>query len=357
MFEDNGDGTVTDTTTGQIYDAVTAEPIDMTGMQFNQDYLNAPYAGNYVASSDGTYTFDNGTKLLPDGTVEFNGQTYTMDQVLNSPTIYDSLVKTVSDPGFQKLAGTAITSGLGLLGARAASTSMVDAAAAGINAQSDSAAKAQAIQAQMYNQNRADFIPYMNAGYQGLAQLQGYNQNQGVGAQPNYDRTVTDQLGNYNADPGTVAQKALGQQDLQRNLNARGLNYGATAASAGAQLNQQYDAQGYDKYKGDLTNRYTALNNQYTQQRAANQDQYNKLLDIVKIGTGATSSTGQAGNNYANQTTGILSNLGNATQAGTALGGSAQSQFYSGLGNVAANTATNANSINTVGQNMGWWGK
>ena len=225
-----------------------------------------------------------------------------------------------------KLIGPGVNAGIGLLGSYLAS-----------NVTSSAAEKAQGLQAAMYNQQRTDALPYMAAGYKGLAGLQTFDPQAGVGPQVSYQNEVTNALPNYNADPATVAQKALGQQALQRQLNARGLNYGATGASAGAELNQKYDLTGYDKYKGQLTDRYNALQGEYTQRQANNKTAYQQLLDQVKIGQGASGQAGTAATNYATQAGNSITNAGNA-DAG----------FYSGLGNLMGSSVKTGIGLNTL---------
>jgi len=224
----------------------------------------------------------------------------------------------------------------------------------GANAQKDSAqqgkdaANANLLeQRRVYDQQRADFDPYLQAGYRGLGQAENFDLMQGVGPAVDYNKEYTDKLGNYKQSEGFTAQNALGQQALQRQLNARGLNYGATGASTGAELEQKLTANDFDKYRTDLSDRYKALQGEYALRRDVNQNQYTKLMDMVKVGQGAAGSVGQAGSQYGTQAANAFQNLGQANNGQSA---------WSGMGAASANTAGAGLKGYQAGKDMGWWG-
>lgn len=270
----------------------------------------------------------------------------------------------------------------GTVGAVLGSDATESAAETTAQAQSDATSQQIALQREMYNQYREDFAPYQQAGYYGLAQLygqdttytdpisgeertvQGANQpfqftrNPYTGETlrpPSYDETVTDQLGNYEQSAGYQAQNTLNQQALQRQLNARGLNYGATGASAGAELSQKLTASDYDKYRQDLQQRYQGLSADFSQLMGVNQNEYNRLLDATKIGQGAAASAGQAGNSYAQQASSALQNMANATGQAAMAAGQSQAALWSGLGSASANTAGTALRAYDYGSTHNWW--
>jgi hypothetical protein len=218
-----------------------------------------------------------------------------------------------------------------------------NAAEKAAGAQEDAASRQLALQEKMWTLSREDLAPYREAGTRGLGLVQDYKDTS-----PSYDEAVTSRLGAYEEDPGTRAAKALGQQGLQRQLNARGLNYGATGASAGAELGQKYDVAGYDKYKSGLTDRYNAL-------RGENKGQYDRLLDLVKIGQGATGVAVGSNTSNAAAGTGTLAGLGNAQAAGETAKGNIQAQYSSGLGALPANILSMGSSLSTMGGG-GWFG-
>jgi hypothetical protein len=293
-----------------------------------------------------------------------------------------------------------IGAGAAAYGAHENSTAINDAA----NAQANSAQQQLDVQKQMFDTQRSDFAPYQELGLKGIADLGVYNTgdqsmytqatpeeiaqqnasdlssrswyNRGrpsrydtnqtyykdrsgnlitaaqydklakpLGEMPSYDQIVTDQMGNYNASPAFNAQNTLGQQALQRQLNARGLNYGATGASAGAELTQKLVASDYDKYRADLTDRYKALQGQYALKRDVNNQGYQSLLDQVKIGQGAANSAGQAAGQNAANASQTFAGLGQA-QANVAMAqGRNSAQMYSNIGAIPGQAASMANSL------------
>lgn len=271
----------------------------------------------------------------------------------------------------------------GTIGAVMGSEATTEAANTTANAQRDATAQQIELQKEMYDQYRKDFAPYQQAGYYGIGQLYGQTTTytdpvtgeqrtvQGAGypfsfttdpytgeilKPPSYDNTVTNELGNYKQSEGYQAQNSLAQQALQRQLNARGLNYGATGASAAAELSQKLTASDYDKYRQDLQQRYQGLSTDFSQLMGVNQNEYNRLLDATKIGQGAAASAGQAGNSYAQQASSALQNMANATGQAATAAGQAQAGLWSGLGTASANTFGTALRAYDYGSTQGWWG-
>lgn len=114
--------------------------------------------------------------------------------------------------------------------------------------------------------------------------------------------------GGYNMQESPAAQYQLtqGTKAMNRALASRGLSGSGNAVNRLTELNSGIAA--------------TDWNNQY-----------NRLLDAIKIGTGAASSAGQAGQSYVNS----LQNAAN------------------NLGNIYTNSANNLNSIYSNLQNSG----
>ena len=224
----------------------------------------------------------------------------------------------------------------------------------GANAQDDATAAQSAaasqnlmLQREIYNQQRQDFQPFLDAGYRGLGKAENFDLMEGVGPAVDYDKEYTAKLGDYKQSAGFTAQNQLGQQALQRQLNARGLNYGATGASAGAQLESQLTATDYDKYRSDLGQRYKALQGEYALRRDVNQNKYSQMLDMVKAGQGAAGSMGQVGSSYAQQAAGAFNAMGNAVNPNSP---------WQGLGAASANTFGAGMKGYQTGKDLGWWG-
>ena len=182
----------------------------------------------------------------------------------------------------------------------------------------------------------------------------------------NYDAEVTNKLADYKSSPAFQAQNTLGQQALQRSLNARGLNYGATGASAGAELEQKLIATDYDKYRqglegrygtlvGDVTDRYKALQGQYAIKRDQNSEGYNQLLDMVKVGQGAANSAGAAAGQNAQNASNTFASLGNAQANAAMAQGRNSAQMYSNLGAIPGQAASTVQSLSSMGGGN-WFG-
>lgn len=135
-----------------------------------------------------------------------------------------------------------------------------------------------ALQKYMYDQTRADYKPYRQAGYDALSQIQGLL-----------------------SDPSAITKQADYQFGLQQGTNA--LNSGAASRGMTYSGAQQKALQRYGQdYAG------TKLN-----------ESYNRLAGIAGIGQQATGSTTAAGSNYANNVGNALQTAGN-NQAGAYVG-------------------------------------
>lgn len=195
----------------------------------------------------------------------------------------------------------------GSMGAVMGSEATEEAASQSASAQNN----ATAAQERIYQQQRADFEPYRQVG---------------LGAIPMLQDAVT---GTWrpNESPAAKYQLEKGNTALMRALGARGQAGGGGAAIKLADLSKNVAASDY-------------------------QDQYNRLLDLVKIGTGASSATGAAAQTLSNAYGVGAANLGNIyNQAGAN-----RASLYSGMGNASANTFGTGLRAYQYGQQAGWWG-
>lgn len=152
----------------------------------------------------------------------------------------------------------------------------------------------------------------------------------GTGALEDYNKMLH---GGYDMQESPAAQYQLqqGTKAMNRSLAARGLSG-----------------------SGNAVNRLTELNSSIAASDWSNQ--YNRLLDAIKIGTGAASSAGQAGQNYANAATNTANNLGNIYQNNANTLNSIYSNAANSI-NGAMNTAgQNAMGLVSTGIKSGWWG-
>ena len=210
----------------------------------------------------------------------------------------------------------------------------------------------------MYNQQRADIQPYADYGRDALARMKNYEMSDAQA--PNYDEVVTDKLGAYQESDQFKAQNELANKALQRQLQARGLNYSQTGANALGEQTQKLIASDYGNYKQDLANRYSGLTADYNNALAYNREGYNRLADALGMGARAVGIQGGYGSGAMNALTGAAQNAAgnfmqntNSLNNAIGLGGQAQASMWSGLGNASANTF---GTIAKIGDSAGWWG-
>jgi hypothetical protein len=332
--------------TDMTMDGVPETPITLGSTDgLTGNFTNTPTGlGALPETPAGGNMFDM-TDMNMDGVTSFDMTDMNMDGVPGGDTGGGFDWTKLLQPGIKGLLGLGST----IMGSNAVNNAT--------DAQTKAANNALALNAAQYAQNRQDFMPYMQQGYKGLGDLKNFDMQAGLGQLPSYQTEVTDKLPLYNEDPAIKAQKSLAQRGLQRQLNARGLNYGATGASAAADLNMNYDAQGYDKYSGELKNRYAALGNEYQTRYGQNNDAYNKIMNDIKIGQGAAGSVQNASNNYVNNATAANTAAGNAAGQGDIAQANIYKNLFQGLGNLITDNSTSNKYGNNTGntQNPGWF--
>lgn len=280
--------------------------------------------------------------------------------------------------------------------ANAAANAAQAGATTAANAQLTGTREAIAAQDRIYNQNRADFAPFLNVAPQALdayqaltygssyipknlsnpapgassmpkspmsssqvANLFGLDENKmlpdqkslGLSGYPSQSPMSSSQvayptfdLANFTPQ-GTAAyewQKSRGLEDLGRSLRLMGRPSGTVAANSTARFLGDLNATEYDKG--------------YTRLEGQKQDYTNNLLNLIKTAQGAAGSTSASGQNYANNVSNANitqgTNLANiATQSGinqanaNLVKGQSQANLYGGLAQLPfniANTAINA---------------
>lgn len=151
-----------------------------------------------------------------------------------------------------------------------------------------------AMQERLYNEDVARNKPFYNEGVKALPQLQ---------------EMVN---GNYNMQESPAAKYQLtqGTRSLNRQLAARGLLGSGNAAQRLSELSTGVAANDYDK-------------------------QYSRLLDQVKIGTGASGAAGASSQTFGNQ----IGQNSQQVQQNNTQGGQARASLYSGMGGASAGAA------------------
>lgn len=190
------------------------------------------------------------------------------------------------------------------------------------NAQVNAQKQALSWQQQMYNQNRADVMPWMVNGQNAnnrLAYLLGLGdpnqggQSGGFGSlAKNFDAST------FQTDPGYQFRLAQGQKALERSAASRGTSFSGGTLKALDQYNQ-----------GFASNEYQNAFNRYNQNRQMN---YGFLSGLSGQGLQAEGNVSNAGQNFANQAANIYGNIGNAQSMGLA---SLANGINGGLNNIS----------------------
>lgn len=162
-----------------------------------------------------------------------------------------------------------------------------------IDAQSGAARDANATQRYMYDQQREDLRPWINAGTNALSQLT-------TGMKGDLNRSFT--MSDFTKDPGYDFRMSEGLKAIDRSAAARGgLNSGATLKA----LNRF----GQDFASNEYANVYNRFNND-------RDSRFNKLSSLAGLGQVANNQIGQATQNYGNAVSSNQIGLGNAIASG-----------------------------------------
>lgn len=184
----------------------------------------------------------------------------------------------MSDTGWGNWAQIAAQLGSGLLQSGAASKAAQQ--------QADATQAAIAEHKRQYDLNRGDMAAYRDTGTRALGQLE---------SDINKPTTAADVM----ADPGYQFGLDQGQQAIDRKIAAAGGRVSGQAIKAAARFGANYATTGYG---------------------AADQrrnDRLNRLAALAGIGQTGTAASTLAGQNSANQISGLIANQGDARAAGT----------------------------------------
>jgi len=198
--------------------------------------------------------------------------------------------------------------GAAVVGGVVASSSASKAAKASTNAAKQQAATATetlALQKEMYDADVARNKPFYDLG---------------VGSIPAMQSMVS---GNYDPEQSPAARYELqqGSKSLNRQLAARGLLGSGNASQRYAELATGVAAKDYN-------------------------DQYNRILDQIKVGTGASAQTGQSSANYNSS----IGQWGSNTSNAQGQAGQAKASLYAGQAGLVNNTiSTGINAYNALG--------
>lgn len=206
------------------------------------------------------------------------------------------------------LGSAALLGGANVLGSIYGATASKNAA----QAQMDAAAQANQLAYGIYQQNRADQLPWMQAGAGALSQLT-------AGTQPGGQFTKNFTPADFAAgmDPGYAFRVAEGNKALNASAAARGGLISGNALKAAQDYGQAAGSQEYQ----NAFNRYQVNRSNIL----------NPLQSLAGIGQSATNTAANLGSNYASSAGANITGAGNASAAGTVGAANAVMSGVSGL--------------------------
>jgi hypothetical protein len=205
-------------------------------------------------------------------------------------------------------ASTVIALGAAAVGVGSAVMSS-NAAGKAADAQAQSSSDAIGEQRRQYDQTRADYTPYREAGTAALGQLQ---------TEMNAPVTAADAM----SDPGYQFGLQQGQLGLDRKAAAGGGRVSGAALKAASEYATNYATTGYSA----------------AYQRR--QDRLNRLAALANVGQTSTAGSAAAGASSANAISGLVSAQGNAAGAAQLAQGNIWGNATNQLGAVASKWAT-----------------
>jgi len=190
-----------------------------------------------------------------------------------------------------------------LLGGRAERKAAKNAAEAQIGA----ANQANALEKQMYEQSRADQMPWLEQGKASLSQLANLTR-------PGGELMRTYGADDFQADPGYQFRLSEATRGADRSMAARGLTNSGTALRELSRVNQ-----------GMASDEFQNAYNRWMQQR---QNQYNMLSGLANTGQVTGEQLANIGSNYSNQYGQNLGQAANARASSFVAGGRAKAQGF-----------------------------
>lgn len=193
---------------------------------------------------------------------------------------------------------------LSTVGSLIGSNQSANAAKDAASLQSAAANQAAATTKEQYEQNRADMMPWLQAGQAGLGRLSDYLGTSGnTGAEGYGSLTKPFTMADYQADPGYQFRLAEGQKALDRTSSSKGSYFSGNQLKAAQNYGQQAASQEFGSAYGRF--------------RDTQNDIYNRLAGIS--GTGQVSAT-----NLGAQGAAATNNVGNYLTSGAAAQGAGQ---------------------------------
>ena len=218
------------------------------------------------------------------------------------------------------LGTAALLGGANILSSIYGSTASKNAA----QAQIDAASQANQLAYGIYQQNRADQMPWMQAGTGALKQL-----TAGTAPGGEFTQNFTPADLTAGMDPGYAFRISEGNKALNATAAARGGLISGNAIKAGQDYGQAAASQEYQ--------------NAFSRYQTNRANRLNPLQSLAGLGQSAVNTTGAMGTNYANTAGTNITGAGNASAAGTIGTANAISSGVTGVSNLyAQNQALNS---------------
>lgn len=179
--------------------------------------------------------------------------------------------------------------------------------------------EANALQKEMYDQNRKDMEPWRQAGMGSLSQLV-------TGLKPGGEFNRNFQMSDFQADPGYAFRQSEGQKAIDNSAAARGSSLSGATLKALARFGQ-------DTASAEYGNAYNRWNNDVS-------NRFNRISGVAGTGQQATQQIGQYGQTTAGNIAQGNMNTANQVASNTIGAGNARASGYVGMAN-AANSGVN----------------
>ena len=209
---------------------------------------------------------------------------------------------------------------IGALASDSASDTQADAASSASAAQLQAQRESNALQKEMYDQNRADMAPWREAGMGTLSQLV-------TGLKPGGDFNRNFTQADFQADPGYAFRQAEGQKAIDNSAAARGSSLSGATLKALSRFGQ-------DTASNEYQNSYNRWNNDIS-------NRFNRLSAIAGTGQQATQQIGSYGQTTAGNIAQGNMNTANQVASNTIGAGNARASGYVGMANALGGGVNN----------------
>lgn len=222
------------------------------------------------------------------------------------------------------LLGTGIAAGSQLLGGVLQNNANKDA----LEAQAKAQAESNALLKYMYDTQRSDQAPWMEAGKAALGNLTNLL-NSGELTSKFAGKFDPSQV---QMDPGYQFGMDQGQKAIANSAAARGMGLSGATLKAANKFGTDYATTKYDDAYNRAYGRYVDDFNRFYTEKA---NTTNPLFQIAGLGQTATNQVQQAGTNYANNASNNAIGFGNATAANRVNRGNIYGNMLANLGGLA----------------------